>query len=134
MSCLNLLLPIDGDRDTACVRCEQVEDLISLLAELKEEVEKLRAIRECEQELDWWSHSLPRLKERCRGNTPQIAMDPPTCHGQAERRDLRDGEEWKQVHAQHCRWAPSILSFPPKVPLHNRFEALELEGQGSKGM
>lgn len=48
---MSLLLPMVGDRDTAWVRCEQVEDLISLVAELKEEVERLRAIRECEREI-----------------------------------------------------------------------------------
>ena len=58
------MLPMEGDRDTGCVRYEEVEDLISLVAELKEEVERLRTIRECEQELDWWSNALPCLRER----------------------------------------------------------------------
>ncbi|KAI6075309.1 Calcium/calmodulin-dependent 3',5'-cyclic nucleotide phosphodiesterase 1C isoform X1 [Aix galericulata] len=61
-----------------------VDDLVRMVAELKEEVERLRDIRECEQEIDWWSDSLQGLKERHR--------------------------------------AP-----PSQVPLHNRFEALELE-------
>lgn len=43
---------MEGGRDSACVRCEQMEDLISLLPELKKEVRKLRTTRECEQELD----------------------------------------------------------------------------------
>ena len=47
-----------------CVRCEQVDDLVCLMAELKEEVERLRDIRECEWEIDWWSDSLLGLKER----------------------------------------------------------------------
>lgn len=50
--CLSLLLPMEGGRDTTCMRCEQVEDQISLVAELKEKMEKLRTIKECEQELD----------------------------------------------------------------------------------
>ena len=64
---LSLLPPSEGGRDSVCVRCEQVDDLVSLVAELKEEVERLRAIGECEQEIDWWSNSLPSLKERHRG-------------------------------------------------------------------
>ena len=35
-----------------CVRCEQVDNLVRLVAELKEEVERLRDIRECEWEID----------------------------------------------------------------------------------
>ena len=50
--CLSLLLPGEGGRDYTCVRCEQVDELLSLVVELKEEVERLRAIRECEQETD----------------------------------------------------------------------------------
>ena len=46
--CLSLLLPSEGGRGTVCVRCEQVDGLV-LVAELKEEVERLRAIRECDR-------------------------------------------------------------------------------------
>ena len=63
--CLSLLLPGEGGRDSTCVRCEQVDELLSLVVELKEEVERLRAIRECEQETDWWSDSLACQREGC---------------------------------------------------------------------
>lgn len=46
--CLSLLLPSDGGRDTICMRCEQVDDLLQLVAELKEKMERLRNIRDCE--------------------------------------------------------------------------------------
>ena len=42
--CLALSLLQEGSRDTTCVRCEQVEDLLSLAVELKEEVERLRSM------------------------------------------------------------------------------------------
>ena len=47
--CLSLLLPPKDDRvpDPTCVSGEQVDDLLIMVAELKEEVEKLRDIREC---------------------------------------------------------------------------------------
>lgn len=32
-----------------------MNDLLSLVADLKEEVERLRSIRQCEREIDWWS-------------------------------------------------------------------------------
>lgn len=57
---LSLLLLVEGGRDTTCMRCEQVEDLLIPVAELKEE-ERLRSIRDCEQEVDWWTNSLPYL-------------------------------------------------------------------------
>ena len=47
--CLALSLLQEGSRDTTCVRCEQVEDLLSLVGKLNEEVERLRGIR------DWGS-------------------------------------------------------------------------------
>ena len=39
-----LLLREDG-KDATCVRCEQVDELFSLVGELKEEVERLRTIK-----------------------------------------------------------------------------------------
>lgn len=39
-----------------CTWCEQVEDL-------KEELKRLRVIRECEGEIDWWSCTLPSRRE-----------------------------------------------------------------------
>ena len=50
--CLSLLLPEESGRNSTCMRCEQVEDLLRTVTELKEEVERLRTIRECEQETD----------------------------------------------------------------------------------
>ncbi|XP_066858120.1 uncharacterized protein [Anser cygnoides] len=110
-----------------CVRCEQVGDLVSPVAELKEGVERLRAIREREQEIDWWSNSLPGLKKKHWGETPQIVVDPLPCCCQAEGVDLGYEEEWKRVPAWRCRQRPSLLASPSQVPVHNRFEALELE-------
>ena len=56
--CQSLLLPREDGKDATCVRCEQVDELLSLVVELREEVERLRTIRECEREIDWWSDSL----------------------------------------------------------------------------
>jgi len=62
--CLSLALVPEDSRDNSCVRCEQVNDPLSLVAELKEEVERLRNIRECEREINWWSRTLPSLRQR----------------------------------------------------------------------
>ena len=110
--CLSLLLPGEGGRDSTCVRCEQVNELLSLVMELKEEVERLRAIRECEWETDWWSDLLVCQKEGCQGDTPRKVVDPLFCHSQT---DLIDEEGWKRV----------LTACLPQLPLSNRFETLK---------
>ena len=60
--CLSLSILSEGTSDNNGVRCNQPDDLLSLVVELKEEVERLRSIRECERELDWWSNTLAPLK------------------------------------------------------------------------
>ncbi|KAK4806799.1 hypothetical protein QYF61_005595 [Mycteria americana] len=84
--CLGISLFTHGSRADSCVRCDQVDDLLCMVAELREEVERLRSIREAEKEIDWWCQALPPLRRE---------------------------QEQQQ----------------PPVPLHNRYEALEVEGQ-----
>ena len=55
--CLSLSLMTEGSGDASCVRCDQVGDLLSLVVGLTEAVERLRSIRECEREIDWWAHT-----------------------------------------------------------------------------
>ena len=56
--CQSLAFAVLGEGDSTCVRCEQLNDLLSLVVDLKEEVERLRSIKECEREIDWWSQTL----------------------------------------------------------------------------
>ena len=116
-------------RACCCVRCEQVDELLSLVVELREEVERLRTIRECEREIDWWSDS---LRERCRDSTPQTVVDPLPCCSRAQRADSRGEEEWQQVPAWKCRRPPPRPTTVPQVSLHNRFDALKPEGEVSE--
>lgn len=51
--CQNLALAVQGDRDSACVSCNQLNDLLSLLTDLKNAAERLRCTGECEREIDW---------------------------------------------------------------------------------
>ena len=50
--CLSLSLVLEDSRQNTCVRCDQGDDLLNLETEFKEEVERLRSIRECEKEVD----------------------------------------------------------------------------------
>lgn len=58
-----------------------MDELLSMVVELQEEVERL-SIRECEQESDWWSDSLVCQREGCQGDTPRKVVDPLPCHSQ----------------------------------------------------
>lgn len=59
-TCLSLALIWMDSRDDTCV---QVDDLLSLVAKLKEEGQKLRTTRECEKKIDCWSHILQSIRE-----------------------------------------------------------------------
>jgi len=118
--CLSLALVPEDSSDNCCVRCEQVNDLLSLVAELKEEVERLRSIWECESEIDWWSHALPSMRPKQHEAASQEAEDPlPSCH-RAQGGDLRDRGEWKRVPARGGRRILSQPPSPPQLPLSNK--------------
>ncbi|KFQ34587.1 hypothetical protein N331_07827, partial [Merops nubicus] len=123
---LNLALEAEGVRDTACVRCDQIKDLLRQVVELREEVERLRRIRECESEIDWWSHT---LRQRQQEEALQEVEEPlPSCH-QAEGGVIRDKGEWREAPPQRGRRKPSQPPSPSHLTLYNRYGPLELEGQ-----
>ena len=43
---------VKGSRAFNCMMCEQVDNLLTVVVKLKEEVKRLRSIRECEREID----------------------------------------------------------------------------------
>ncbi|KFV65520.1 hypothetical protein N307_00492, partial [Dryobates pubescens] len=113
--CFSLAVGIEGEGEDTCVRCDQVNFLLSLVAELndevdemKEEVSRLRTIRESERELDLWEKAL------------QISP--------AEGRVPGNGEGWIKVPAKGGKRNPPRPSPPPPLPLHNKYEALQAEG------
>ena len=55
-------------------------------------------------------------------------------HSQVGRGDLKDSKGWKQVPVLGNKWTAPQLIPPSQVPLHNRYEALELEGLGNVGV
>ncbi|KFP08496.1 hypothetical protein N300_08288, partial [Calypte anna] len=130
--CLCLALVSKGTSDTACVRCEQVDDLLRQVVKLTEEVERLRTIRECEREIDWWNHTLRQGQmgevEEVMDPPPSLMDPPPSCH-QTEGKDLRDMNEWKEVRPRKGTKKSSQPSPPSQLPLKNRYEALEIQGQ-----
>ena len=68
-----------------------------MVAELREEVERLRSIRVCEQEIDWWSNSLVCQREGHWGDALQRVVEPLSCHCLTEGGEQKEEEGWKQV-------------------------------------
>ncbi|RMC20193.1 hypothetical protein DUI87_01039 [Hirundo rustica rustica] len=122
--CLSLSVALGGAVEEACLQCEQVNDLLSLVAELREEVERLRSIRESEMEIDWWSSALPSLREASDCESEDLHA---SC-SQVIEGHLINEEEWKWVPAQGDNNKNSSPSLS-QVPLQNRYEVLDLEGQ-----
>ncbi|GAB0178621.1 hypothetical protein GRJ2_000327400 [Grus japonensis] len=136
--CLSLALAGEGTSEIGCLRCDHVDDLLSLVAELREEVERLRSIREAEREIDWWSQTLPSLKQKQGQLTDQSQSegDPVSSPHPAEGSSLKEGNKWKQVRARHGRRQTfsSSPTSPSHVPLCNRYQALAVEGHSSEDM
>ncbi|RMC00455.1 hypothetical protein DUI87_23065 [Hirundo rustica rustica] len=123
--CLSLSVASGDVAEKACLGCEQVNDLLSLVAELREEVERLRSIRDSDREIDWWSSALTSLRE-----AHQESEDPYASHSQAIEGHLVDEGEWERVPARGgSNNNPSCPPSPSQVPLQNRYEALDLESQ-----
>lgn len=118
-------MAVEGIRDTASMRCEQV-DAVNLWWQSSRRRWRVTSIRECKREIDRWSNSLSYLQKRHWGDTSQTVVGPQPYHCQAEGRDIWAGKEWNLIWAQHCRWIPFLSTPIPWVPLNNRFEALNL--------
>ncbi|XP_066848127.1 uncharacterized protein [Anser cygnoides] len=120
----------------ACGRCAQVEELLKQVAELWEEVSRLRSIRESERETDWWRCALPSLRQTqvpAAGQVPPATQKTkvPSSH-QAVKGDLGHRGEWRQVPVRGGRRAPSLHTSPSHLPLCNRYEALEHHSQNNE--
>ena len=125
----SLSLVPDGSSENSCVRCDQVADLLGLVAELWEEADRLRSLREAER--DQWNRALPSLREK-QEHPPEKTQDqedPVSSAHQAESSNLKEGGEWRQVHARGSRQTHPLPTSPSQVPLYNRYEALDVEGQ-----
>ena len=109
---LALSLLQEGSWDTTCVWCEEVEDLLSLVVELKEEVEKLRSIWDCGKGIDGWSCARPSLHEGCGGDAPEAVGNHLLSHNHEGRGDLRDSDGWKQVPV----WSDKLMAPQPAPP------------------
>lgn len=93
-----MLVAEDRGKD-ACGQCEQVDDLLCLVAEYKEEVDRLRSIRECKSEVDCWSHTLPSLREAQWMEAQQDLEEPPPLLPSVRRRRPK---RWQRMESGPC--------------------------------
>ena len=78
--CQSLTFAVLGEGDSTCVRCDQLHDLLSLVVDLKEEMERLRSIKECEKKIDWWCQTLSALRSWQPAEAPHGVHHPvPPC-------------------------------------------------------
>lgn len=89
----------------------------------------LRSIREEEKEIDWWNCTLPPLRQVQKPTMAQETKDPLLSGHQAEGRDPGHGGEQKRVNAPGSRRIHPQPALPSQVPVHKRYEALEMDGQ-----
>lgn len=96
--CQSLAPELDDSRDNSCVKCSQADDVLIMVAALREEVERLRSIRDAEEEIGWWSHSAPSLWQMNQLAASQGVEDPLLSHHTRQKKGTSDmgwGEEWK---------------------------------------
>lgn len=99
------------------MRCHQVHNLLSLVEELRDELERLRRIRDSEEEIDWWSHTQSCLRETHLPSASQEAMDPLPFHHQAGIGDL---ERWRGMKTGVCS-GYQVHPFPIYVTFTSAF-------------
>lgn len=117
--CHSLSLILDDSINNSCARCEQVDDLLCMVAELQDDIEMLWSIRGSEEEIDSWSHTLPPLRQV---HQEEEKDSPLPFYHQASNNKKEDEERQKQVPAWGCRYPTSIP--PPHtflVHLQNRY-------------
>ena len=73
-------------------------------------------------------NSWGEIKPFPKRDAPTEVLDPLPCHSQTE---LTEKESWKSVPAWRHGRTPCLPTTLPQVPLSNRFEMLEIEGDMS---
>ena len=70
------------------------------MAELQEEVSRLRSIQESQREVDQWSHTLPSLMHRSQLSVAATEAGPGSALCHEEGSVTRDKEGWKEITAE----------------------------------
>ena len=115
--CPALLPALDGSSEHTCGRCTQLEELLRLVTELREEVSRLQSIRECERERDYWNRTLPSLGQAQQADRMHEMEDSLSSLRLPEHSDLRGRGQRRQVPARHSRRVSSLTRpHPPRCP------------------
>ena len=102
-----------------------------MVAELQEEVERLRSIRKAGKETGGAMLCPPEAGTGTAAATSKNPRSRGSCipPNRTEGSSSKEESEWRQVHARGGKRTPSLPTWPSQVPLYNRYEALEVEGQ-----
>jgi len=83
------LLPVSGgSSDHTSGRCTQVKELLCLVTELGGDVSRLRCIRECKEETNYWNRTLPSLRQAGQTDRTRDVEDSLSSLRLVERSDL----------------------------------------------
>ncbi|KAK4817820.1 hypothetical protein QYF61_000655 [Mycteria americana] len=122
------LMPVpDGSSEHTRGRYAQAEELRHLVTELWEGASRLRSIMECERESGYWNCTLPSPRQAQHANRTHDMEDTLSSLCLAEHSDLRDSGQWRRVPGRRSRCVSYVTTPLSQVPLHNRYEALQVE-------
>jgi len=116
-----IFLEEKSDCNQTCEKCDQTDELLCLVAELQDEVSRLKSIQEPEREIDQWSHTLLSMMHRSQLSMTTTEAGPGSALCQGNGSVTGNKKWWKKVTAQSGK---RIFSLPFKIPLQNRYEAL----------
>lgn len=124
-----LSIPLGCSRDSSCVRCDQVDSLLCLVAELQDEVERLRSIRAPEVAIDWWNQALASMRQEQPAEAMQDQGNPLSILQQGGS-SCKERSKWSVAPA----WGASKIILhlphsPSEVCLHKNYEPLYMEDQ-----
>jgi len=100
---------VEGDSKQACGRCDQVDELLCIVAELQEEVSRLRSIQESKKHIDQ-SCAQPPLMHANQLRVATMEAGPGSILYQERGSIRRDRQGWKKVTAQSCKRNSSLSS------------------------
>ena len=109
-----------GEGGSNCVLCDQVNYLLSLVVDLKDEVERLRSIKECEREIDCWYQTLSAPRSRQPDEAlHRVSHSLPPCN------EVTEGN-------QHADSVPAAVNPLSSAPPRNNVKESEDVGQWQK--
>jgi len=123
--CQSLAFAMLDERDSTCVKCDQQNDLLSLVVDLKEKVERLKSIKECEREIDNRQpaeaphracHLLPPCKQVIEAGRQCSYCSKPSPPPSNNIEESGNVGQWQKAPTWRCRCTLPEILLPPSFP------------------